>query len=493
MFDQLKVNQNNIISLLKTPDRENSEIQQKKSANEFFSLVMGQAGFNDIIKSDNNQLNQIAERRNDYQKFETVKAEENNFSSDMSRANSTRDREGSFSGEEINPVKMNGSDIKNDRVQETSNKEIKKPGDSSDKENKQKKTGSKESDDESYITNQLFSERNIKNLMEIIKAAVSGNKKAEEDGFRKLLSNLKLKSDKENISMMSSFSKNEMDKNQKTPADVLNHFTRDLKDSISREILKSIENRKPGSRNQIINDKELKEISSNIIDGIRKNKARENVKHELKTASADDTKNDKKTLQPADQTTARKIEITDDASSDKNGARDKNSSRENFSYNSGRVEFSSKSAIEKMDHASKMPDFKENLQEIIDKARITVRDSRNGTFTVKLNPQELGNVNVNLIMENGVINGKFLVDNEDAKSMLLSNLNDLKYQLEGAGLSVGEFSVNVSDQREKYLMQKDNETLNTLSFLNSDKEVIAAVDQYNQNTAAHTGHINMVI
>ena len=43
-----------------------------------------------------------------------------------------------------------------------------------------------------------------------------------------------------------------------------------------------------------------------------------------------------------------------------------------------------------------------NFSNAIDKAKISVRDSRNGTFTVRLNPRELGSVNVNLIMENGV-------------------------------------------------------------------------------------------
>jgi len=97
-------------------------------------------------------------------------------------------------------------------------------------------------------------------------------------------------------------------------------------------------------------------------------------------------------------------------------------------------------------------------------------------------------------MENGVITGKFLVDNEDVKSMLLSSLNDLKLQLEEAGIAVGEFSVNVNDQREKYLKQKDDDFLKSLSVMNSDRDVIAAAaDQYNSNTAAHAGHINLVI
>jgi len=242
-----------------------------------------------------------------------------------------------------------------------------------------------------------------------------------------------------------------------------------------------------------LSDRELKDLASSIIDGIKKNKAKDIVKHEVKTVSVEEVKNEKKTAAALDQQPLKKIETADDSSFEKNSSKEKNSGRENFSYNGGKIDFSAKSGLERMEHALKASDFKENLQEIIDKAKVTVRDSKNGAFTVRLNPQELGNVNVNLIMENGVITGKFLVDNEDVKSMLLSSLNELKYQLEEAGIAVGEFSVNVSDQREKYLKQKDDESVNPLSFLNSDRDLIAAADQYDSAAMAHNGHINMVI
>jgi len=494
MFDQVKVNQNSILNLLKVPERESYDNITKSAGTDFFSMIMEKTGFEDIKIRDDNKFSRISEPRNDNEKSESAKTVQNEIQTDNSRVNSRRDREGNNPAEDKSKTeKLNESTIKNEKINDSLNNDIKKVNESTAKEAKVKKSSVKNSDDETDLLNQLHGGINIKNLMEIIKASFSGNKKAEEENFRKLFSNLKLKQDKDKGQPVSSSGKNETDRNQKNSTDLMNRFTKDIKEIISMEILKSLDNRKKGGKAQIINDKDLKDIASNIIDNIKKNKAKDTVRHEVKNVSADETKIDKKPLVSAEQQVVKKSDIQDNTSSDKNGTKDKNQGKDNFSYNGAKIDFSAKSGLEKIEHSMKMPDFKENFQEIIDKAKVTVRDSRNGTFTMKLNPQELGNINVNLIMENGVINGKFLVDNEDAKSLLLNNLDDLKNQLEQAGIAVGEFSVNVNDQRDKYLKQKGDDFLKTLSSANSNGKIIAAAEQYDSGAAANTGHINLVI
>ncbi len=494
MFEQVNANQNNIINLLKVPEKGNSDIQSKSSGTDFFAMVMEKTGYDDKARQSESKLNQVAEPQKNSEKSEPVKNDQNITSADNSRVSVKRDREENTSDKEKNVSKeSDNKEIKNETKHDSKDKEVKAVGDSTVKDVKVKKHNGKEPVEETDIINQLHGENNIKNLMEIIKAALNGNKKAEEEGFQKLFSNLKPKQDKENINSKYLFIKNDTSKNQKASPEIFNFITKELKETISKELSKNIENKKSGSKPQIINDKELKELASNIIDSIKKNKAKDIVRHETRIASGDDHKSDKKPALTIDPQPLKKMEISEDSSFDKNGTKDKNHGKDNLSYNGTKIDFSGKSGMEKMEHALKMSDFRESLQEVIDKAKVTVKDSRNGAFTIRLNPQELGNVNVNLIMENGVITGKFLVDSEEVKSMLLSSLNDLKYQLEEAGISFGDFSVSVNDQREKYLKQKDDESLKSLSFLNTDRDIIAAADQYDSTTAAHTGHINMVI
>ena len=90
------------------------------------------------------------------------------------------------------------------------------------------------------------------------------------------------------------------------------------------------------------------------------------------------------------------------------------------------------------------------FQSILDQAKITVKDGRNGSFNVRLYPESLGKVNVNLKLEDGVLAGRFLVDNNDAKEALQNNINMVRETLEESGISVGEFQVNVRDEKETF-------------------------------------------
>jgi len=495
MLDHVKVNQNSIMNILKVPEKDTSDFTSKKPGTDFFAMVLEKSNFDDKRSRTDNKNEQYYDTGRNNIKSETTEAKREKTVSESEVIKGGEERKAnSIEKEKVEKQEPENKEQKVETKPETQVEDSDKKNEISSREIKSKESETEESEEEMISVDQLQDEKSIKNLLDIIKAAFSGNKKSEEESFEKLFSNLKFKQDKEKTSLVSSFKKNEVDKNHKSNSDNVNPFMKDLKELISKEITKGLDNRKTLYKHQPLSEKELKELASNIIEGIKKNKAKEIVKHEAKIVSGEEIKNDKKlTVVTVDEQQSKKISISDDTSSDKSGGKEKNSSRENFSYNGGKLEFSAKSGIDRVENSQKMSDFKENLQEIIDKAKVSVRDSRNGTFTVKLNPQELGNVNVNLIMENGVITGKFLVDNEDVKSMLLNSLNDLKTQMEEAGIAVGEFSVNVDDQREKYLKQKDDEELRSLSLLNKDKEVIAAAEQYNSNSAAHTGHINMVI
>jgi len=96
-------------------------------------------------------------------------------------------------------------------------------------------------------------------------------------------------------------------------------------------------------------------------------------------------------------------------------------------------------------------------------------------------------------MENGIVSGKFLVDSDEAKNLLMNNLGELKEQLAEAGIQVGEFNVNVNQGGERFASkEKEDENVRTLNSSNSESETAAIKYDYN-SSAAHNGHINMVI
>ncbi len=134
--------------------------------------------------------------------------------------------------------------------------------------------------------------------------------------------------------------------------------------------------------------------------------------------------------------------------------------------------------------------FFEQLQQIIDKAKISVQDSKNGSFIFKLNPKELGSVNVNIGLEQGIVKGKFLVETNEAKELLIQNLDFVKSQLEESGISVGEFQVNVKEQGKPF----DNKEKGKDIKVNTGLSALNAEEYENTETVPkHNGSVNMII
>ena len=125
-----------------------------------------------------------------------------------------------------------------------------------------------------------------------------------------------------------------------------------------------------------------------------------------------------------------------------------------FGFNTMKSDFQARKA----DTASgprKHTAFMDQVGQIIENAKVVVRDSRNGSFSVRLHPRELGSMNISLSLENGVVHGKFLVETQEAKDLLTGSLDQIKQQLSDAGIPVGEFQVNVNDRRGRMLRDRE--------------------------------------
>lgn len=101
--------------------------------------------------------------------------------------------------------------------------------------------------------------------------------------------------------------------------------------------------------------------------------------------------------------------------------------------------------------------FRDQYSAVVDHAKIAVRDGKNATFVMKMYPKELGGVGVSLGLEQGVINGRFLVDSEEAKNLLTANLADLKEKLESEGVKVGSFEVDVSGRGKESFVEREDD------------------------------------
>ncbi len=134
--------------------------------------------------------------------------------------------------------------------------------------------------------------------------------------------------------------------------------------------------------------------------------------------------------------------------------------------------------------------FDRQLQQLMQQARITVQNNQNGSISMRMHPDSLGNLRVHLGLEQGVLNGRFLVENTEARQALMGQLDQLKQELQEQGISVGEFQVNVRHDGQGR-NEQDTENIPVIPGMPID----LAAEDYETGTYkyAHQGSLDLII
>lgn len=81
-----------------------------------------------------------------------------------------------------------------------------------------------------------------------------------------------------------------------------------------------------------------------------------------------------------------------------------------------------------------------------------------------LKPENLGEISLKVLTENGIVTAQLLADNQKIKEIIEANLNELKEALSEQGINVSELSVSVgqddtTDQMQNFLKQQEKSQL----------------------------------
>lgn len=102
--------------------------------------------------------------------------------------------------------------------------------------------------------------------------------------------------------------------------------------------------------------------------------------------------------------------------------------------------------VPKAEHTVKESLPVSRLQEI-DTSIIKTIQNGNRSLTVKLEPPELGTINIKLVLTDGMVRADIRVDNLQVKDMMNLAVPQIRQSLENAGIRVSEFAVDI---REEY-------------------------------------------
>ncbi len=146
------------------------------------------------------------------------------------------------------------------------------------------------------------------------------------------------------------------------------------------------------------------------------------------------------------------------------------------------------------------PQLKQEIfTQIMDAIKGQIKLTDHGTsLLVKLQPEQLGNVELKLNIHKGIVLAEIKVENEIVKAAIESNLDDLKQSLSNKGYSVDQINVNVDsgkkdrqeafefDQQERRNKQnKNNEEKRNLEPIESATKYI--VEEYEGSTINYYG------
>ena len=134
---------------------------------------------------------------------------------------------------------------------------------------------------------------------------------------------------------------------------------------------------------------------------------------------------------------------------------------------------------------SKTP-FSDQLKDILNNSRINVRNDKNADITIKMNPENLGDMRVKMEMENGIIKANFTVATEEAKQLLLLNIEELKNSLSSGGISIGEMKVSVKSEN-------GGENRSSVPDKNIVPDIKETTAVYSADSLYYDGQLNLVV
>lgn len=89
-------------------------------------------------------------------------------------------------------------------------------------------------------------------------------------------------------------------------------------------------------------------------------------------------------------------------------------------------------------------DFGEIMRQIVEQVKVNISPERT-SLEMKLNPDNLGRVSINIVSKNGVMTAEIHTENQTAREAIESQLQILKENIEQKGIRVEEIEVKISD------------------------------------------------
>lgn len=117
-------------------------------------------------------------------------------------------------------------------------------------------------------------------------------------------------------------------------------------------------------------------------------------------------------------------------------------------------------------------------------------------LTVKISPKELGNITINLVMEDGKMKAVLTASNKDAYNLLNSNMQNLSNKLQNSDIKVQTFSLNLYHEDTTFFKNESNSNGNQNSGKNNKNFTVNNIQDEdvpeNENDYYNDNNVNIL-
>jgi flagellar hook-length control protein FliK len=149
-------------------------------------------------------------------------------------------------------------------------------------------------------------------------------------------------------------------------------------------------------------------------------------------------------------------------------------------------------------------DIQVNQLNIINAIKSKLESTTNNELhklSVRLHPEELGRVNIELNMKDGIISGVVRLNEDQAKAVFAENLEAIKVELQSQGIKIDSLDINLSNDNSNTSMFKEDsfnqfkENREQRNFGNSkqDSRIEAVTRKRVNNVYREEGRVNILI
>lgn len=111
------------------------------------------------------------------------------------------------------------------------------------------------------------------------------------------------------------------------------------------------------------------------------------------------------------------------------------------------------------------PFDKKQFQQMVEQARVRLGSDGRSTAQIRLNPEHLGRMQLDLVLKDNVVSGRVIVENQQAFKMLREDLDVLRQELARHGIQLDNLSIKT---REAFQSQMSQDHRQNMPFQGQD-------------------------